>query len=66
VETGGGGSIPFVADLAKAFPGVALLLTGAGDPTSSPHSENESVELADLERSVLAEALFLTYLAEAH
>jgi acetylornithine deacetylase/succinyl-diaminopimelate desuccinylase-like protein len=65
VETGGGGSIPFVADLAKAFPGVALLLTGAGDPTSSPHSENESVDLADLERSVLAEALFLAYLAES-
>ncbi len=63
VDVGGGGSIPFVADLATANPHGALLLTGAGDPTSSPHSENESVHLGDLERAVLAEALFFGYLA---
>lgn len=63
VYIGAGGSIPFVADLAKAFPKAALLLTGASDPSSNPHSENESVDLADLERSTLAEALFLSYLA---
>ncbi|MDE3102371.1 MAG: dipeptidase [Chloroflexota bacterium] len=63
VLMGQGGSIPFVFDLAKAFPGAAILLTGAGDPTSNAHSENESVSLGDLERSCAAEALFFSYLA---
>ncbi len=62
VDIGGGGSIPFVADLAKRNPAAPLLLTGAGDPTSNTHSEDESVSLADLERAVLAEALFFRYL----
>ena len=43
--------------------GAALLLTGAGDPFSNAHSEDESVDLKDLERSTLAEALFFDYLA---
>lgn len=60
---GAGGTIPFVADFAKAFPKAALLLTGAGDPTSNAHSENESVDLGDLEKSCAAEALFFSYLA---
>jgi acetylornithine deacetylase/succinyl-diaminopimelate desuccinylase-like protein len=63
VYMGVGGSIPFVFAFARAFPKAALLLTGAADPTSNAHSENESVDLADLERSCLAEALFLGYLA---
>jgi acetylornithine deacetylase/succinyl-diaminopimelate desuccinylase-like protein len=63
VDMGAGGSIPFVAEFAKRFPQAALLLTGAGDPYSNAHSEDESVDLADLERSCLAEALFLGYLA---
>ena len=53
------GLTPFVADFAKAFPKATLLLTGAGDPFSNAHSEDESVDLKDLERSTLAEALFL-------
>ena len=61
VEMGAGGSIPFLAAFAETFPGAALLLTGAMDPTSNAHSEDESVDLADLERSALAEALFLGY-----
>ena len=63
VDIGQGGTIPFVFDFAKAFPNATLLLTGAGDPFSNPHSEDESVDLADLERSTLAEALFLQHLA---
>jgi len=63
VLMGAGGTIPFVADFAKAFPKAALLLTGAGDPFSNAHSEDESVDLGDLERSTLAEALFFEYLA---
>ena len=63
VDMGAGGTIPFVADFNKAFPKAALLLTGAGDPFSNAHSEDESVDLADVERSTLAEALFFEYLA---
>lgn len=60
---GAGGSIPFVFDFARLFPGAAILLTGAGDPTSNAHSEDESVSLDDLEKSCVAEALFFGYLA---
>lgn len=63
VEPGAGGSLPFVAALADAFPGIELLLTGPADPASNAHSENESVHLADLEKSCLSEALLLGYLA---
>src|SRR5204863_191294 len=41
------------------------LLTGASDPFSNAHSEDESVDLADIERSTLAEALFFEYLARS-
>lgn len=60
---GQGGTIPFVFDFTRAFPDAALLLTGAGDPTSNAHSEDESVSLDDLEKSCLAEALLFGYLA---
>ena len=63
VRMGIGGTIPFVFDFAKTFPQAALLLTGAGDPTSNAHSEDESVDLSDLERNCVAEALFFGYLA---
>jgi acetylornithine deacetylase/succinyl-diaminopimelate desuccinylase-like protein len=63
VEQGAGGTIPLVSAFAERYPDAALLLTGAGDPTSNLHSENESLDLGDLERSVVAEALFLGYLA---
>jgi acetylornithine deacetylase/succinyl-diaminopimelate desuccinylase-like protein len=62
VDMGAGGSIPFLAAFAGTFPQAALLLTGAADPTSNAHAENESVDLADLQKSALAEALFLGYL----
>jgi len=65
VDMGAGGSIPFLAAFAATFPNAALLLTGAADPGSAPHSENESLSLADFERSCLSEALFLGYLAES-
>jgi acetylornithine deacetylase/succinyl-diaminopimelate desuccinylase-like protein len=63
VHMGAGGSIPFLAAFAETFPGAALLLTGAMDPRSNAHSENESLDLADLEKTALAEALFLGYFA---
>jgi len=63
VKMGQGGTIPFVFDFNKAFPDATILLTGAGDPTSNAHSEDESVSLDDLEKSCVAEALFFGYLA---
>jgi acetylornithine deacetylase/succinyl-diaminopimelate desuccinylase-like protein len=63
VDMGAGGSIPFLASFADTFPDAALLLTGAMDPKTNAHSEDESVDLEDLRKSCLAEALFLGYLA---
>ncbi len=63
VEIGGGGSIPMVAALADAYPDAAILLTGAADERSRAHGPNESVDLADLRHSILAEAIGLAELA---
>jgi acetylornithine deacetylase/succinyl-diaminopimelate desuccinylase-like protein len=63
VDAGSGGSIPFVAEFARMLPDAALMITGAGDPQCNAHAEDESLDLADLERSCLAEALFLGNLA---
>jgi cysteinylglycine-S-conjugate dipeptidase len=59
VEMGSGGSIPLVPMLAETFPGIQVLIVGAGDERSNIHSIDESVDLHDLERMILAEALFL-------
>lgn len=62
VDIGGGGGIPFVTAFREAFPEASLLLTGVADPDSHLHSENESVDLRELERACLAEALLLSLL----
>ena len=61
--TGIGGSIPFVQAFSEAFPEADLVLTGASDPTSSIHGPNESLDLGELRRSTLAEAVALQSLA---
>jgi acetylornithine deacetylase/succinyl-diaminopimelate desuccinylase-like protein len=63
VEAGVGGSIPFVASFSERMAGAPILLIGAGDPTSSIHGPNESQDLDDLEKAVLAEAIALRLLA---
>src|SRR5690606_26981353 len=63
VEMGVGGSIPFVAAFSEKLPDADILLTGAGDPTSSVHAPNESQDLTDLERSILAQAVAMRLLA---
>lgn len=62
-EIGIGGSIPLVSALADRFPDAVILVTGVGDPTSRIHGPNESQNLSELERSMLAEALALRALA---
>jgi acetylornithine deacetylase/succinyl-diaminopimelate desuccinylase-like protein len=59
VEMGSGGSIPLVPMLAETLPGIQVLITGQGDHLSNYHSIDESVDLQDLERMALAEALLL-------
>jgi cysteinylglycine-S-conjugate dipeptidase len=64
VEIGSGGSVPFVAEFATAFPHAPMLITSAGaDPYSRAHGPDESVELDQLERVAVAEALLMSALA---
>ncbi|WP_334170935.1 M20/M25/M40 family metallo-hydrolase [Sinomonas sp.] len=62
VRAGVGGSIPLVSALARHFPAAQILITGAEDPDSRAHGEDESVHLGELKRSILAEALLLAKL----
>ncbi len=63
VEMGVGGSIPFVAAFSERYPDASILLTGVADPTSAAHGPNESLELEDLRRGCVAEAIALRLLA---
>jgi cysteinylglycine-S-conjugate dipeptidase len=63
VEMGMGGTIPLVAAFSDKYPGTSILLTGVADADSRPHGANESVDLGDLRRGSLGEALFLKELA---
>jgi acetylornithine deacetylase/succinyl-diaminopimelate desuccinylase-like protein len=59
VEIGVGGSIPFIADLVREFPGAQILVTGVEDPHARAHSPNESLHLETFRNAVIAEALLL-------
>ena len=59
VDMGVGGSIPFIAEFAAAYPDAAILVTGVEDPATQAHSINESLHLGVLERAATAEALLL-------
>jgi acetylornithine deacetylase/succinyl-diaminopimelate desuccinylase-like protein len=59
VEVGVGGSIPFIADLVRTFPGAQILVTGIEDPHTRAHSPNESLHLDTFRSAVLSEALLL-------
>jgi acetylornithine deacetylase/succinyl-diaminopimelate desuccinylase-like protein len=59
VDVGVGGSIPFIADLVREFPGAQILVTGVEDPHSRAHSPNESLHLDTFRHAVAAEALLL-------
>ncbi len=64
VDMGVGGSIPFIAEFATAFPDAAILVTGVEDPGTQAHSVNESLHLGVLERAAITEALLLEKLGE--
>ena len=63
VDKGVGGSIPFVQAFSETYPRADLLLTGASDPASRIHGPNESLDLGELHRSTLAEAVALRVMA---
>ena len=57
VSIGIGGSIPFVASFSEAMPNAEILLTGVVDPTSNIHGPDESVDLGDLRKACIAQAV---------
>ena len=59
VDTGLGGSIPFIADLLEVFPRAEVLVTGVEDPESRAHGIDESLHLGEFAKVCLAEALLL-------
>jgi acetylornithine deacetylase/succinyl-diaminopimelate desuccinylase-like protein len=60
--TGVGGSIPFIAELARTFPDAQVLVTGVEDPDTRAHSPNESLHLGVFHRAILTEAILLARL----
>lgn len=62
VETGIGGSIPFIAHLVETFADAQILVTGVEDPDTRAHSPNESLHLGVFRRAILTEALLLANL----
>jgi acetylornithine deacetylase/succinyl-diaminopimelate desuccinylase-like protein len=64
VTAGSGGSVPLIPLLAHAFPDAEILLTGAMDDRSNTHAQDESVDLAELERAAFSQVLLLRELGE--
>ncbi len=63
VQMGCGGSIPIVAEFARRHPDATVLVTAVTDPDSRMHGIDESVDLGDLAKAALAEALLLDRLS---
>ena len=59
IDMGVGGSIPFIAEFAAAYPEAKILVTGVEDPATQAHSIDESLDLGVLERAATSEALLL-------
>jgi acetylornithine deacetylase/succinyl-diaminopimelate desuccinylase-like protein len=64
VHYGVGGSIPLVAAFLEAQPTAEMILWGCEEPQCKIHAPDESVDLAELERCVLAEALLIAGMAD--
>jgi cysteinylglycine-S-conjugate dipeptidase len=62
-EQGAGGAVPFVANLIEAFPDLEVLGVGAQDPLARIHAPNESIQVQELQESIVAEAVFLSEFA---
>ena len=62
--TGSGGTIPLLTTLQKLAPDAEFVIWGPGDQHSQVHAANESLDLGELERMVVAEALLLEKLGD--
>jgi hypothetical protein len=60
---GAGGSIPVISTFSTLYPDSPILVIGTSDPTSAFHAPNESQDIGDLERAVLAEAIAFRLIA---
>jgi acetylornithine deacetylase/succinyl-diaminopimelate desuccinylase-like protein len=65
VDIGIGGSIPFIAEFADAFPAAAILVTGIEDPDTRAHGIDEGLHLAEFTKACVAEAELLRNLSAA-
>ncbi len=61
---GDGASIPLTNVLSEQFPQAEIIIWGAEDLAARIHGPNESVDLEELERVTLTQALFLKKLAQ--
>jgi len=64
VPIGSGGAIPLLLCLQRAHPRAEFVVWGAEDGAAHIHSSNESVDLAELERALLATVLLLLSAAD--
>jgi len=64
LDIGVGGTIPLVPGFQRAFPDATIVVTGVGEPLSRMHGPDESQDLGELRRNILAEARALELLAE--
>ena len=62
--TGSGGTIPLLTTLQKLAPEAEFVIWGPGDQHSQVHAANESLDLGELERMIVAETLLLEKLGE--
>lgn len=61
---GDGASIPLTTVLGEQFPQAEIIIWGAEDLAARIHGPNESVDLEELERVILTQALFLNGLTQ--
>lgn len=57
--TGSGGTIPLLTTLQRLAPDGEFVIWGPGDERSQVHAANESLDLGELQRMIVAEALLL-------
>jgi acetylornithine deacetylase/succinyl-diaminopimelate desuccinylase-like protein len=63
--TGSGGTIPLLTTLQRLAPDAEFVVWGPGDEHSQVHAENESLDLEELEKMIVAEALLLERMGES-
>ncbi len=62
---GSGGTIPLLTTLQGIAPAAEFVIWGPGDERSQVHAANESLDLGELERMIVAEALLLEKMGAA-